>query len=270
MQPTYRPEYLIAGHTTRDLLPDGWRIGGSVAYAALGASEAGRTISVVTGAGPEIRSLNVFGRTNAVIQDSLRTTTFRNVEQDGVRTQFVYELGEPLDSALVRTELLTAGIFHLAPIFGEIDHEFIRSFNAELTGASLQGWMRVRDGEIVRQGLSKSWDAIHPFIDVAIYSVHDLKYDIISERIHPVIPCCVETMGKGGVRIVEGKKHHIVSTAPLDLVDSNGAGDLFAYEFLTRFRESGHTVSAAKAANEFVARCLKKPGFRRPLYPQMS
>lgn len=264
---TRRHPYLIAGHTTRDLLDGGWRLGGSVAYATLGARAAGRELAVITGAGDDIRPIPLYDGVIAMIQNSGRTTTFRNVQDGERRVQYLYDVGAPLDSTSVPEHLLSTRVLHLAPIFGEIDRAFVASFNAELTGSTLQGWMRTRDGEIVRQALGEAWDAVYPLIDVAIYSVTDLKYSLIIDRIHPVISCCVETLGSAGVRIVEKGRQTLVPTTPMSIVDTDGAGDLFAYEFLARYAESGDPVAAARAGNAFVAQCLSMPGFRQPLYP---
>ena len=45
------PDFLAIGHVTRDLLPDGsWRLGGTVAFAALTAARLGLRPAIVTSA----------------------------------------------------------------------------------------------------------------------------------------------------------------------------------------------------------------------------
>jgi hypothetical protein len=46
--------YLIIGHLTRDLTPDGPRLGGTAAYAGLTASALGLRVGIVTSWGAEI------------------------------------------------------------------------------------------------------------------------------------------------------------------------------------------------------------------------
>ena len=46
-------DYLVIGHVAHDLTPEGSRLGGTAAYAALTARALGYRVGIVTAAGPE-------------------------------------------------------------------------------------------------------------------------------------------------------------------------------------------------------------------------
>ena len=49
------PEFLAIGHVARDLLPNGgWRLGGTVTFAAFTAQRLGLRAAIVTSASPEV------------------------------------------------------------------------------------------------------------------------------------------------------------------------------------------------------------------------
>ncbi|HEV2236263.1 MAG TPA: hypothetical protein VGR57_06330, partial [Ktedonobacterales bacterium] len=50
-----RPDYLAIGHATRDLRADGgWRVGGTVVFAAAAAARLGLRAAIVTAAPPDV------------------------------------------------------------------------------------------------------------------------------------------------------------------------------------------------------------------------
>ena len=87
-----RPDFLAIGHVTRDLLPDGgWRLGGTVTFAALTAVRLGLRAAIATSAPPD-----VLAALDAVLPDiplsaipTDEATTFENIYTSRGRQQFL-------------------------------------------------------------------------------------------------------------------------------------------------------------------------------------
>jgi len=261
------PLYLVAGHTTRDVVESGWRIGGSVAYAVLAGRRLGLEPFVVSGCGLDVQASAYYQGLNASIQRSRETTTFRNLETDGFRTQEILAAADPLTTGDIPAGWRNPNILHLAPVFQELDETFARWFRPRLCGATLQGWMRAADERgRVTFGVHPDLEQIVQGVDIAIFSGHDLTNDIkLREWLTRMIPVCVETRGAGGCLVVEDGRERAVASQPLPIEDSTGAGDVFATAFLARYFESGDPMESARFANEFAAGMLVDPDFRKDL-----
>ena len=68
-------DYLVIGHVAHDLIPGGWRLGGTVAYSALTARAMGYRVGIFTAVGPET-SLDVLNDIPLVSVESPRSTTY--------------------------------------------------------------------------------------------------------------------------------------------------------------------------------------------------
>ncbi|HUF08353.1 MAG TPA: PfkB family carbohydrate kinase [Rhodothermales bacterium] len=261
------PSYLVAGHTTRDLVENGWRIGGSVAYAVLVSRHLGLEAFVVSSCGSDVGAPSLYHTVNASIQGSQETTTFRNLETEGRRTQEILAVADPLTTLTVPAGWKNPNILHLAPVFQELDETFVRWFSPRLCGATLQGWLRAADDAgRVKFGLHRDLERIVQCLDIAIFSWHDLITDIkLRESLFRMVPVCVETHGAGGCVVAEKGRERAVTSQPLAIEDSTGAGDVFATAFLARYFESGDPMEAARFANEFAAGMLLDPDFRKDL-----
>jgi len=261
------PSYLVAGHTTRDLIENGWRIGGSVAYAVLASRHLGLEAFVVSSCGSDVAEPAVFGAVKTSIARSQETTTFRNLETEGRRTQEILSVADPLTTVNIPAGWRSPNILHLAPVFQELDETFARWFSPRLCGASLQGWMRTADeGGLVKFGRYRGFEGIVQSLDIAIFSGHDLAHDIkLRESLVRMVPVCIETHGAGGCVVVEGGRERSVTSQPLAIEDSTGAGDIFATAFLARYFESGNPMESARFANEFATGMLLDPDFRKDL-----
>ncbi|MCX7976172.1 MAG: hypothetical protein N2646_03770, partial [Bellilinea sp.] len=72
-------DYLVIGHLTRDLTPEGPRLGGTVAYSGLTARALGLKVGVVTACDPDL-PLNEVNELTLAIRYSDTTTTFKNIQ----------------------------------------------------------------------------------------------------------------------------------------------------------------------------------------------
>lgn len=267
-----RPVYLVAGHTTLDRTDSGTRLGGTVVYSTLAAAQQELTTRIVTAYGADLSPAVVFEGVEFLAQPSRLTTTFMNHEQQGIRSQRLEAQGDLLRIDSVHDEWRNPDILHLAPVFREIDIAFASWFKPRLRCATLQGWMRsvAPSGQVIAE-LANEWKDIIQVLDIAVYSLEDIKYNIMwREAIRESVRVSVETHGRDGCLIYEAGREHHVAVVPADLTDTTGAGDIFATAYFSEYYRSGDAVRAGQAANEFAREMLSRGSFRDVLSPHDS
>ena len=115
-------DYLIIGHVTKDLLPDGgFTIGGTATYSARTALAIGCRVCVVTSAAADLDLSAVLAGCEVVRLPAEETTTFENIYTPSGRLQFLHALAEPLRLDEVPSGWREPDIVHLAPLVGECD-----------------------------------------------------------------------------------------------------------------------------------------------------
>ena len=126
-------DYLVIGHVTRDIVPGGWRAGGTVTFSALTAYKLGCRVGALTSA-TDAQSL-------AHLQDiaihsvaSAADTIFENIYTPTGRIQYLRSVAAPLGPADLPPEWLNTSIVHLGPVAQEVSPEFLGSFKGALIG----------------------------------------------------------------------------------------------------------------------------------------
>lgn len=135
------PDYLLLGHFTRDVLPDGTtRPGGTSLYAALTAHRLGRRVAVVS-APAELPP----GWPDAItiaFHASPSPPTFENRYTPQGRQQTLHATSTPIALTDIPAAWRAAPIVHLGPVLGETPEALITAFPGALIGVTPQGWMR--------------------------------------------------------------------------------------------------------------------------------
>ncbi len=256
--------YLIIGHVTKDLLPDGgFTVGGTVTYAGRTALALGNRVAVVTGAAPDFDMDTVLDGCEVLRVPSETTTTFKNVYTPSGREQFLYATTAFLGPAAVPPRWRQPDIVHLAPLTSGCDYALADAFPGALVGATPQGWMRAWDHTgRVRVSAWPDADKLLPRLDAAVISQADVDDDQAAiARMVRLTPILVVTLGPEGCLVyVEGREQHVPVT-PRDEVDPTGAGDIFAAAFFTRLRQSDDPVAAARFANDIAALSVARAGW---------
>src|SRR5690606_19319724 len=139
-------DYLVIGHLTRDILPDGTRLGGTAAYAALTARALGLRVGVLTAcedcfASPELERQGI----QVVGMRADTTTTFENIQTPTGRIQYLHSIAPTIDLSMVPEQWLTTPIVHLGPVAREVDPTLARAFPNSFVGLTPQGWLRTWD-----------------------------------------------------------------------------------------------------------------------------
>lgn len=246
-------EYLVIGHITQDVTPQGYVLGGTAAYAALTAHRLGKRVGVVTRAAPDTEVLNpLAAQVDLVCLPSPHTTTFENVYRDGQRIQWVHAVAAPIRPEDVPVEWRGAPLVHLAPLVQEVAPSLGRELGGTLVGATPQGWLRTWDGEgrVSYRPLEDPKDFLAG-VDVLIFSLEDVQGNQDHLRaLVEAVPLAVVTLAEQGCEVYQAGRVTRFPARPVPrVVDPTGAGDVFAAAFLVRYQETGDAAEAARFAN---------------------
>lgn len=240
----------IIGHLTRDILEDGYAIGGAVSYSGIAARRLGADVTVITRAHPDdVKILEEEGIQVINLPTDIYTTFF-NVYYKEVRTQQLLAVAGPILAAEVPEEIYDADILLLAPVAQEVDPTVARHAR-NMLAATPQGWMREWDNQ--GKVFAIPWYSsgrILPHLDTIIFSDLDLVGDIsIFPTIIDTVPLAAITKASKGCVLYDRGRRYQVHTRPATEVDTTGAGDTFTAAFLVELASGKSPVEAAYFAN---------------------
>ncbi len=137
-------DYLLIGHVTVDLTPNGPVPGGAVTFASRVATVLGYRTAVLTSAARDYDLHQALpDGVDVVCLPSERSTTFENVyAPDGSRRQTIYAVARTIRAEDVPAEWRDAKIVHMAPVAEEIDTDIASIFPGSAIGLTPQGWLR--------------------------------------------------------------------------------------------------------------------------------
>jgi 1D-myo-inositol 3-kinase len=258
-------DYLIIGHITADLTPNGGRrLGGTVSYGAPVAHNFGHRVRVLTSAAhdePLLAGLEPYVAEKVVIPaDS--TSTFENIyDAQGNRTQYIRGAAAPLGVKDVPPAWLSTPLVHLAPLTGEVDPQLAHLFRDSIVLLTLQGWLRQwgADGRVH----FKRWfepDVLKD-IDIVVFSEEDIREapDLEAAFAGVVRHLFVTRAERGGTYYFRGQPFHY-DTPQFEEVNTTGAGDVFAAAVLSCIKLLGEDMlSVAKVAAYLGATAITRP-----------
>lgn len=244
-------DYLVIGHLTRDLLPDGGSsLGGTVTYSGRAASALGFRTAVITSTGPEVDLRAAFPGIQVKRVPAKQTTTFENRYKGEVRTQFVTDIAAPISDADIPAGWERARVVHLAPLVDELSPELIYRFSNSLVGLTPQGWMRAWDEAGAVSAIN--WSLAERYCHLAaavILSEADLPDVETLEFMRRSSPLLVMTRGSAGCVVFMGDEKRSIPTDHVQAAELTGAGDIFATAFLLRlYQTRGNPWEAARFA----------------------
>ncbi|NJN55488.1 MAG: ribokinase, partial [Anaerolineae bacterium] len=135
-------DYLLIGHITRDLTPEGDQPGGTVTYSGRVAAALGSHTAVLTSHTLDFTGIDVLDSLTVHSVPSATTTTFENVYTPHGRVQTIHATATTLTPAHLPTAWHEPAIVHLAPVVHEVDTRFIQHFPHSLICLTPQGWLR--------------------------------------------------------------------------------------------------------------------------------
>jgi sugar/nucleoside kinase (ribokinase family) len=248
-------DYLVIGHVAHDLSPEGPRLGGTAAYAALTARALGLRVGILTASGPET-SLAPLGDIPILSLESPNSTIFENIYTEHGRIQYLRGQATRIDFSHVPEAWRRASIIHLGPIANEMDATLPEGFSPALLGLTPQGWMRRWDSESrVYRGEWSNADPALARADAVVISREDVNEDdeIIEHMAHQTRILAVTESAAGAVLYWNGDRRRFRAPAVTE-VDPTGAGDVFAAAFFTRLLQTRDPWEATRFAT-LLATC---------------
>lgn len=256
------PDYLLLGHFTCDVLPDGsTTLGGTSLYASLTADRLGQQVAVVSA--PVELPPSWPTTISVAFHSSPTPPTFENRYTHHGREQILHAIAQPITIEAIPPAWRFAPIVHLGPVLGEIPEAFAHLFPQALLGVTPQGWMRVWDTlpGLIRYQPWRPSLALLRRIDVLILSIEDVKGDealVVDYARH----CRLVALTRGpfgATLFVHGEPVQIDAFPAVEL-DPTGAGDVFAAALLVRFYETNDPVGSAYFAACVAARSVEGMG----------
>ncbi len=253
-------DYLVIGHLSCDITPDGPRLGGTAAYAALMARALGLRVGVVTAWGGEV-PLDVLDGVKVQSVPAQRSTTFENKYTSAGRIQHIHHTAPDLSYDNIPEAWRRAPIVHVGPIAGEAKSLVDGNFPSSLLGLTPQGWLRRWDSAgRVEPG---AWPEAHEMLaraGAAVLSLDDVDGD--EDCIEAMATACrvlAVTEGPAGARLYWNGDLRRFRAPSLEEVDATGAGDIFAAAFFWRLYVTRDPWAAARFATHLasfsVSRC---------------
>jgi len=255
-------DYLLIGHLSRDLTPDGDRLGGTVAYAALMAYALDLRVGIVTSWGNEFSLEPFMGSLPIVNNPTEHSTTFENLETPHGRVQILHHVASPLDYHIIPESWREAPIVHLAPIAQEVESSLVRHFPNAMIGITPQGWLR--EWDISGHVTLTEWPEasfVLQHADATILSLEDVYHD--EERIEELVMSSrvlVVTEGAKGGRVFWNGDVRRFSAPKVKVMDLVGAGDIFATAFFYRFHITRDPWEAARFATHLASTSVTRAG----------
>jgi sugar/nucleoside kinase (ribokinase family) len=259
----YRPDYLVIGHVTIDVLADGRTVlGGTAAYGSATARNLGRRVALLTACRKDLHVERALEGIRVRRLPSPVTTTFRNDYHGQTRRQYVFDRARRIVASALPAEWSSPEIVHLGPIAQDVDEAFLESFPNSLLGATPQGWMRDWDGN--GRVRLRPWPENGMRLDrlrVVVIGEVERKVDPrVAERLAAQGILVVVTAGPAGATVYDGVRVVRSPGYQANEVDPTGAGDVFAAAFLVRYQETSDAAMAAEFANCAAALSVEKTG----------
>ncbi len=240
--------YLLVGHLTRDVYNGVFYYGGAVLYAGLLARRLGFETGIVTSLA-EVGLENIFPELSFCHFRARETTTFKNVETPSGRCQYVYAKALRIPLEKLPSNWRKAEIVHIAPVLDEVLPEDVYLFETDFLVANPQGWFRrvEPDGSVRQVAPDVScW----PLFEALVVSEEDLSaakdlFPALKEKARYLV---VTKGARGASLFVEGEEIFRPAYLAPKVVDTTGAGDIFAAAFFGMLYASRRPVVALEFA----------------------
>ncbi|MDY6872693.1 MAG: PfkB family carbohydrate kinase [Chloroflexota bacterium] len=260
LEPIAKPiDYLVIGHVTADLTPQGTQLGGTVTFSSLTAKALGFRTGIITAHGPDLETSSL---ADLWIKNkpSPATTTFENISDGIRRTQYLYSKAASLGPEDVPAFSPSPAILHLGPVADEVNPQILMDFPNSLKCLTPQGWFRGVDSE--RKVHPKVWEKSEETLamaDVAVISQEDVQYDEeMIEKMAAAIPVFVVTENIHGARVYWHNEPRYFNAPEVKYVDDTGAGDIFATAFFYRYWATKNPWEAGRFAVQIASNSVAR------------
>ena len=265
LKPIEPVDYLVIGHITQDVVPDGFVPGGTASYSSLTAHAFGLRVGILTSYAqdailPELRDIQV------VSTISECSTVFENKYTKEGRHQRILSRAEILHPNQIPQTWASPKIVHLGPIADEVDPSFLKAFPNSFVGVTPQGWYRTwdADGKISFKNYIEAKHYLQ-YADAVVLSIEDLQFDegLIADLVYG-IRVLVITEGSCGARVYWNGDVRNFRAPEKGEVDATGAGDIFATSFFIRLAQTKDPWTSARFATYIAANSVTRKAMESP------
>jgi sugar/nucleoside kinase (ribokinase family) len=233
--PPFPLDYLLIGHVTQDVTPQGFMLGGTVSYSAMTAAALGLKVGIITAAPNEV-DLSALAAFPILCIPCKEATTYENIHTPQGRIQFLHKRAPTITADMIPESWRSASIVHFAPVAFEIDPTLLDIFPNSFRCITPQGCMRTADKE--KRVHYCDWadaESQLPMTGAAVLSVEDVEFS--EERIQQLqkfANILAVTEGELGARVYwKGDVRHF-NAPKVNVIDPTGSGDIFAAVFFAR------------------------------------
>jgi len=258
----YEPvDYLVIGHLTKDVIPNGWKLGGTAAYSALTAHALGMKVGIITCGDfefppPELAPVQV------CLHPDEQTSTFENIQTENGRIQFLHAKAKEITYEMIPPEWRKVSILHLGPIMQEVSFKITDHIDTDLTCLTPQGWLRTVDGN--HKVIPTNWeeeDVALKNADIVILSEEDvLKDEQILAEFQAKSNIFVVTKGFAGSHVFWKHQNRYFHAPEQTQVDPTGAGDIYSTCFFIKYHQTKDPWLAAEFATRVAANSVTRVG----------
>lgn len=256
-------DYLCIGHLTQDKIGDDWVLGGTAAFSALTAKEFGYKAKIIS-AGNYKHHEELLDEVELQLLSNKGATRFINKDTDNGRKQSLQERAPSMPAMQIASSLQEYdGILHLGPVADEVDQNIINLFPRAFIGLTPQGWMRQWD----EKGFisHKKWLPDPDFcrrIEAIVFSMEDVINDEdLVIHYSKLFHIMAVTDGNNGARIFVNGNPAQIYAPDIKIVDSTGAGDIFAAVFFIGLFEGMEPIEAGQLAVFLASRSVTRKRF---------
>jgi len=254
-------DYLIIGHVTQDLTPNGPTLGGTASYDALTAKALGLRVGIVTAYAEGLQLPELEGISISAISNEF-TTTFENIQTPAGRIQYLHHKAPDLDLSAVPETWRSAPIVHLGPVCQEVNPNLAKELSNSFVGLTPQGWFRAWDNQgHVRFTEWPEASYVMENANAAVLSIEDVKgNESLIEEMVSSIRILVITEGAAGARLYWNGDLRRFTPPHEKEIDPIGAGDIFATAFFFRLYYTHDPWEAARFATQLAANSVTRRG----------
>lgn len=261
---TFPLDYLLIGHATADLTPNGRILGGTVSYAARVVNSFGYRAGVLTSAAsdePLLEGLRPYAA-ELILLPAESISTFENIYTPSGRIQYLRQVAARITAADVPESWRDAPLVHLAPLTDEVDPNIAFEFLNATVLLTLQGWLRRWDAD-GRVHFKRWFDPnVLKAIQIVVFSEEDIVEapELEAEFAGAVEHLFVTRAERGGTYYHWGEPVQY-TTPQVELVHPTGAGDVFAAGLLCALRAfEGNIQVATQVAAALAATSVTRVG----------
>lgn len=255
---------LVIGNTSIDILDDSTeQLGGSVAYVSNLLVKADQNVTVISSFGRDYPTEIFDPSIKSIFSLSNVTTKFKVSYKDLLREMCLVSRADHLDLRFLKRKKIHDDVIFFVPILDEInilDTKDILRNNKDVFSASIpQGWIRNFNQRKIKIDFSLLSE--FPCFDLIFFSHEEIssaKIDLsILLKLSKIL---VITHGDKGSTIFSSNKTINIPAHKAKVIDSIGAGDVYAGIFIDVYLKTKNLEKAGKAASKISSKSTEISG----------